>query len=34
VVAGGIALSPPLTIDADEVDELTAALARALDKLS
>jgi L-2,4-diaminobutyrate transaminase len=34
VVAGGIALSPPLTIDDDEVDELTAALARALDKLS
>jgi L-2,4-diaminobutyrate transaminase len=34
VVAGGIALSPPLVIDTDEVDELCAALARALDKLS
>ncbi len=34
VVAGGIALSPPLGITTDEVDELTAALARALDKLS
>jgi len=34
VVAGSIALSPPLVIDADEVDELVAAIARALDKLA
>jgi len=34
VVAGCIALSPPLVIGEEEVDELVAALARALDKLA
>jgi len=34
VVAGCIAVSPPLILHADEVDELVAALVRALDKLS
>lgn len=33
VVAGCIAVSPPLVIGEDEVEELVAALARALDKL-
>jgi len=34
VVAGCIALSPPLVLAEDEVEELVAALARALDKLA
>jgi len=34
VVAGRIALSPPLVLGEDEVDELVAALARALDKFA
>jgi L-2,4-diaminobutyrate transaminase len=34
VVAGALALSPPLVLNEDEVDELVGALARALDKLA
>jgi L-2,4-diaminobutyrate transaminase len=34
VVAGSLALSPPLVLSEDELDELVAALVRALDKLA
>ncbi|HKA27834.1 MAG TPA: aminotransferase class III-fold pyridoxal phosphate-dependent enzyme [Candidatus Binatia bacterium] len=33
-VAGAVALSPPLTLAEDELDELVAALQRALEKLA
>jgi adenosylmethionine-8-amino-7-oxononanoate aminotransferase len=33
-VGGAVALSPPLILAEDEIDELVAALARALEKLA